>query len=200
MWLRIAKKDSGIHSITIPQTLDVALCYGWIDSHRKGFNEAYYLQRYSPRRLKSPWSMVNVRKVGVLMKTGRMKAHGYAEIRRAQEDGRWDVAHESQKCATIPADLAAALVQHEQAQKAFSQLDKRSQYAILLPLLKATSAKSRATLLMISIVGSYCGYCACSISARAPTAASSCKDSVFSIKVCPASVNTCCIAIVLCTA
>ncbi|WP_239616346.1 YdeI/OmpD-associated family protein [Cohnella mopanensis] len=145
VWLRIAKKDSGIRSITIPEALDVALCYGWIDSHRKGFNEEYYLQRYSPRRSKSPWSMVNVRKAEELMKTGRMKAPGYAEIRRAQEDGRWDAAYESQKCATIPADLAAALEQHEQARKAFSQLDKTSQYAILLPLLKATSAKSRAT-------------------------------------------------------
>ncbi|WP_282942940.1 YdeI/OmpD-associated family protein [Paenibacillus sp. RC67] len=145
VWLRIAKKDSGIHSITIQEALDVALCYGWIDSHRKGFNEAYYLQRYSPRRAKSPWSMVNVKKAEELMEKGRMKAPGYAEIRRAQEDGRWDAAYESQKNATIPADLAAALEQHEQAQKAFSQLDKTSQYAILLPLIKATTAKSRAT-------------------------------------------------------
>ncbi|WP_042161206.1 YdeI/OmpD-associated family protein [Paenibacillus gorillae] len=151
IWLRIAKKNTGIQSITIPEALDVALCYGWIDSHRKGFNEAYYLQRYSPRRSKSPWSMVNVRKAEELMETGRMKAPGYAEIRRAQEDGRWGAAYESQKSATIPADLQAALDKHEHAQKAFSQLDKTSQYAILLPLLKATSAKSRAAQLQKAI-------------------------------------------------
>jgi len=144
VWLRIAKKDSGIKSITIPEALDVALCYGWIDSHRKGFNEAYYLQRYSPRRSKSPWSMINVRKAESLMETGRMKAPGYAEICLAQADGRWDAAYESQKTATIPPDLADALEQHEQAKQAFSQLDKTAQYAIFLPILKATTTKSRA--------------------------------------------------------
>ncbi|MFX3631797.1 MAG: YdeI family protein [Candidatus Pristimantibacillus sp.] len=150
-WLRIAKKDSGILSVTIPEALDVALCYGWIDSHRKAFNEAYYLQRYSPRRSKSPWSMVNVRKAEELMETGRMKAPGYAEIQRAQEDGRWGAAYESQKSATIPQDLSAALDEHEQAKQAFNHLDKTSQYAILLPLLKATSAKSRTAQLQKAI-------------------------------------------------
>ncbi|AFH62839.2 hypothetical protein B2K_19320 [Paenibacillus mucilaginosus K02] len=150
-WLRIAKKDSGKVSVTISEALDVALSYGWIDSHRKAFNEAYYLQRYSPRRSKSPWSMVNVRKAEKLMETGRMKAPGYAEIHRAQGDGRWEAAYESQKSATIPQDLIAAFEVHEQAKQAFSQLDKTSQYAILLPLLKATSAKSRAVQLQNAI-------------------------------------------------
>ena len=151
VWLRIAKKDSGNVSVTIPEALDVALCYGWIDSHRKAFNEAYYLQRYSPRRSKSPWSMVNVRKAEKLMETGRMKAPGNAEIHRAQEDGRWGAAYESQKSATIPQDLAAALEQHEQAKQAFSQLDKTAQYAVFLPLLKATTAKIRTTQLQKAI-------------------------------------------------
>jgi len=143
VWLRIAKKDAGIKSITIPEALDVALCYGWIDSHRKGYNEAYYLQRYSSRRSKSPWSMINVRKAEKLMENGRMKAPGYAEIHRAQADGRWDAAYESQKNATIPSDLADALAQNEKAIQAFSQLDKSAQYVVFLPILKATTTKSR---------------------------------------------------------
>lgn len=151
VWLRIAKKDSGNVSVTISDALDVALCYGWIDSHRKAFNETYYLQRYSPRRHKSPWSMVNVRKAEKLMETGRMKAQGYAEIHQAKEDGRWEAAYESQKSATIPQDLASALEQNEQAKQTFSQLDKTSQYAIFLPLLKATSVKSRAAQLQKAI-------------------------------------------------
>ncbi|MHA6481726.1 YdeI/OmpD-associated family protein [Paenibacillus sp. strain BS8-2] len=150
-WLRIAKKESGATSVTIPEALDVALCFGWIDSHRKGLNESYYLQRYSPRRPKSPWSMVNVRKAGQLMETGRMKAPGYAEIQRAQEDGRWEAAYESQRNVTIPQDFVAVLEQHEQAKQTFSQLDKTSQYALLLPFLKATSPKSKATQLQKAI-------------------------------------------------
>ncbi|MDQ8736489.1 YdeI/OmpD-associated family protein [Paenibacillus sp. LHD-38] len=151
VWLRVAKKDSGIVSITIPEALDVALCYGWIDSHRKGFNEAYYLQRYSPRRPKSPWSMINVKKAEKLMESARMKAPGYAEIRLAQADGRWKAAYESQKSATIPPALAAALEEHGQAKQAFIQLDKTAQYAVFLPLLKATTAKSRVTQLQKAI-------------------------------------------------
>ena len=95
--------------------------------------------------------MVNVRKAEKLIETGRMKAPGHAEIHRAQEDGRWDAAYESQKSATIPQDLAAVLEQHEQAKQAFIQLDKTSQYAILLPLLKVTSAKSRTAQLQKAI-------------------------------------------------
>lgn len=143
VWLRIAKKGSPNVSITIAEALDVALCYGWIDSHRKGFNEEYYLQRYSPRRSKSPWSMSNVRKAEKLMETGQMKAPGYAEIGLAQADGRWDAAYESQKSATVPPDLADALERHEQAKQAFSRLDKTAQYAVFLPILKATTSKSR---------------------------------------------------------
>ncbi|QJD84952.1 YdeI/OmpD-associated family protein [Cohnella herbarum] len=150
-WLRIAKKGSGATSITIPEALDVALCYGWIDSHRKSYDQMYYLQRYSPRRPKSPWSMVNVKKAEELMATGRMKAPGYAGIRLAREDGRWDAAYEPQTSATIPQDLAAALEQNEQAKQAFNQLDKSGQYAAFLPLLKATTAKSRATQLQKAI-------------------------------------------------
>ncbi len=151
VWLRIAKKGSPNVSITIPEALDVALCYGWIDSHRKGYNEEYYLQRYSPRRSKSPWSMINVRKAERLMEIGRMKAPGYAEICLAQADGRWDAAYESQKRATLPPDFADALEQHEQAKQAFSQLDKSAQYAVFLPLLKATTTKSRAIQLQKAI-------------------------------------------------
>ncbi|WP_051250492.1 YdeI/OmpD-associated family protein [Paenibacillus harenae] len=83
IWLRIAKKGAGMISITISEALDVALCYGWIDSHRKTFDQHYYLQRYSPRRSKSSWSMANLNKAEKLMETGRMKEHGYAQIRLA---------------------------------------------------------------------------------------------------------------------
>ena len=145
VWLKIAKKGSGAESITIPEALEVALCYGWIDSHRKSLDQLYYLQRYSPRQAKSPWSMINVKKAESLIASGRMQAPGYAEILAAQKDGRWNAAYDSQRNAAIPPDLEAALEKNERCKEAFFRLDKTSRYAIMLPILKAVNAKSRLT-------------------------------------------------------
>ncbi|MFI7004353.1 YdeI family protein [Nocardia sp. NPDC050175] len=87
VWLVIAKK--GADGLTIGEALDVALCYGWIDSHRKGLDEQYYLQRYSPRRTKSPWSRINVGKAEALIAAGRMRPPGLLAIRAAEANGRW---------------------------------------------------------------------------------------------------------------
>ncbi len=91
VWMKIAKKGSSHTTVTIGEALDVALCYGWIDSHRKSCDEDYYLQRYSPRRRHSPWSVLNTRKVAALVAAGRMREQGLAEVRRAKESGRWPV-------------------------------------------------------------------------------------------------------------
>jgi len=151
VWLKIAKKGSGKTSVTITEALDVALCYGWIDSQRKSYDQTYYLQRYSPRRPRSPWSKLNVDRAEALLAAGRMQAPGLAEIRAAQADGRWGAAYESQKTASVPPDLAAALEQHELARHAFNRLSKSGQYAVVLSLLKATTAASRAVRLQKAI-------------------------------------------------
>ena len=144
VWLRIAKKDFGNTSVTISEALDIALCYGWIDSHRKGYDQAYYLQRYSQRRPKSPWSKINVERAEALMAAGRMQPAGLAEIEAAKTDGRWGAAYASQRNVTLPPELAAALAQNDRAKKTFDRLDKSAQYAIILPILKAATAESRA--------------------------------------------------------
>jgi uncharacterized protein YdeI (YjbR/CyaY-like superfamily) len=89
VWVKIAKKRSGKPSVAVTECLDVALCYGWIDSQRKTADEDHYLQRYSPRRPNSPWSPRNVGKVEALIAAGRMREPGLAAIRAAQADGRW---------------------------------------------------------------------------------------------------------------
>jgi len=138
-WLKIGKKNPKRTLITIDEALDVALCYGWIDSQRKGFDANSYLQRYSPRRAKSPWSKLNVDRVTALAETGRMRPAGLAEVAAAKADGRWTVAYAPQRDAGLPDDLAAALAENAAAGAAFARLDKTGQYAIVLPLLKATS-------------------------------------------------------------
>lgn len=144
VWLKIAKKGSGMASVTLTEALDVALCYGWIDSHRKSCDEAYFLQRYSRRRSRSRWSRVNVDRTEVLVAAGRMREPGLAEISAAQADGRWEAAYESQKNATVPPDLAAALERNEQAKAFFETLDRTNQYAVFFRLMTARTPDSRA--------------------------------------------------------
>lgn len=145
-WLRIAKKKSGKVSPSADEAGDVAICYGWIDGHRKGLDEDYFLQRYSRRRPGSSWSKVNVERVERLIAEGRMRPPGMAEVDAAKADGRWDSAYESQATATVPDDLAAALAARPAAAKAFESLDKTARYAVILPLLKARTPERRAVL------------------------------------------------------
>lgn len=145
VWLKIAKKGSGQALISISEALDVALCFGWIDSQRKGQDEHSYLQRYSRRTSRSPWSKLNVERVEGLIATKRLRAPGLAEVVAAKADGRWAVAYESQRTAELPSDLAAALHGNKPARTVFEQLDKTAQYAVILPILKATTPKIRET-------------------------------------------------------
>jgi uncharacterized protein YdeI (YjbR/CyaY-like superfamily) len=144
VWVKIAKKSSGTTSVTLTEALDVALCYGWIDSQRKGYDEHHYLQRYSPRRPNSSWSQVNVDKAKALIAAGRMREPGLAAIRAAEVDGRWEGAYESQRSATVPHDLAAALARDERARARFERLDRTHQYALFLRLMRAKTARNRA--------------------------------------------------------
>jgi uncharacterized protein YdeI (YjbR/CyaY-like superfamily) len=142
-WLKIAKKGRGRVSVTPAEALDVALCYGWIDSQRKSHDDEHFLQRYSPRRQGSSWSRVNVERVEALLAAGRMRAPGLAEVEAAKADGRWDAAYASQRTATVPADLAAALARDEPARVFFESLGRTDRYAVILRLLKARTAASR---------------------------------------------------------
>jgi uncharacterized protein YdeI (YjbR/CyaY-like superfamily) len=92
VWLKIAKKSTGVASVTNDEAVDVGLCWGWISGHRKALDETYFLQRYTPRRPRSNWSAVNVAKVEALLAAGRMQRPGLAEVDAAKADGRWDRA------------------------------------------------------------------------------------------------------------
>jgi uncharacterized protein YdeI (YjbR/CyaY-like superfamily) len=144
VWLKIAKKGSGIASLTDDEAVDIGLCYGWISGQRKSLDEEYYLQKYVPRRPKSRWSQVNVRKVAELTAQGRMRPSGLAEVEAARADGRWDAAYESQREATVPPDLAAALAASTRAATAFASLSKTSQYAVILDVVTARAPRTRA--------------------------------------------------------
>jgi uncharacterized protein YdeI (YjbR/CyaY-like superfamily) len=144
VWLKMANKGSGIPSLTSDEAVDVGLCHGWISGQRKPLDSVYYLQKYVPRRPRSRWSQVNVAKVAALTVAGRMRPPGLAEVEAAQADGRWAAAYESQRHATVPTDLAAALAASQRAGQAFNALGKTQQYAVILRLLTARTTHARA--------------------------------------------------------
>lgn len=145
VWVKVARKTSGIASVTSDELVDVGLCFGGVSGQRRALDAQHYLQKYVPRRPGSVWSRVNVEKVERLTAAGRMREPGLAEVRRAQEDGRWAAAYASQKTATVPADLAAALDADPEAKAAFDALDKTARYTLILPLLQARTPTARQT-------------------------------------------------------
>jgi uncharacterized protein YdeI (YjbR/CyaY-like superfamily) len=149
VWLKIAKKGSGVPSLTDDEAVDVGLCYGWISGQRKSYDGVYYLQKYVPRRPRSRWSQVNVAKVEELIAAGRMRPSGLVEAAKA--DGRWAAAYESQRNATVPPDLAAALAASPPAAQAFDALSKTQRYAVILKLVTARAATARAAQLRRAI-------------------------------------------------
>ncbi|WP_283133612.1 YdeI/OmpD-associated family protein [Rhizohabitans arisaemae] len=151
VWLRIAKKGSPAVSVTAAEALQVALCYGWIDSRRESHDEHWFLQRYSRRRRGSPWSQVNVGHVESLIIAGRMRPPGLAEVAAAQADGRWASAYTAQRDTPLPADLAEALAACPEAAARFEALGRTARYHVVLPLLKTRTPAGRAARLRKTI-------------------------------------------------
>jgi uncharacterized protein YdeI (YjbR/CyaY-like superfamily) len=144
LWVKIAKKGSGIESVTYGQAVEVALCYGWIDGQARRLDEYYYLQRFTPRRPRSRWSKVNRDRATELMERDEMKAAGLREVERARADGRWDAAYDSPSTATVPDDLQRELEKDKRALEFFSELDARNRYAILYQIQDAKRPETRA--------------------------------------------------------
>lgn len=130
VWIKIHKKASGLKSITDKEAIDVALCWGWIDAIRKGFDDRSFLQRYCPRGRKSVWSQINVDNVARLINEGRMTEHGLRHVEAAQADGRWDRAYRNGKDMKIPADLQAAVDAEPKARAMLAKLSEQNRFAL----------------------------------------------------------------------
>jgi len=144
LWLRIAKKGSGIPTVTYDEALKVALCYGWIDGQKGKGDEATWLQRFCPRRPRSVWSKRNVGYVAELIEAGRMQPEGLAEVERAKADGRWDKAYAGSATITVPDDLRNSLDAVPKAALAFDGLNSTNRYAILYHVQDAKRDETRA--------------------------------------------------------
>lgn len=144
IWVKYAKKRTGIPSIDWDGAVDVALCYGWIDGQAKSFDETYSLQRFTPRGKRSKWSKLNRERIARLIDAGRMQPAGLAEVERAKADGRWDAAYDSPANMKVPEDLAAALSKSAKARRTFESLNSTNRYAILYRLQDAKKQETRA--------------------------------------------------------
>ncbi len=147
LWLRIFKKDSGTPTVTYAEALDGALCFGWIDGQKDKYDEASWLQKFTPRRPRSAWSQINVKKVEALTAAGRMRPAGLAAVELAKADGRWAKAYEPQSQATVPEDLQAALDKSKVAREFFATLKGANRYAILFRIRDAKRPETRARLI-----------------------------------------------------
>jgi uncharacterized protein YdeI (YjbR/CyaY-like superfamily) len=144
LWLKIAKKASGIPTVTYDEAIDAALCHGWIDGQRRALDQAYFLQRFTPRRKNSLWSRRNVDKVAALVAQGRMRDAGMAEVDAARADGRWERAYDGPATMEVPGDFAAALALNKTAADAFGALGKSARFPFLWRVTTARTAQTRS--------------------------------------------------------
>jgi uncharacterized protein YdeI (YjbR/CyaY-like superfamily) len=143
LWLKIAKKGSGVESVSYAEALELALCFGWIDSQKRGFDDSFFLQRFTPRRPRGKWSQINRDKAEELIAAGAMRPAGLAEVEAAKADGRWDAAYAGQRAATVPDDLQRELDRNQAAKEFFARLDSANRYAVLYRLGEAKKPETR---------------------------------------------------------
>jgi uncharacterized protein YdeI (YjbR/CyaY-like superfamily) len=143
VWLKIAKKGAPEASVTYAEALDVALCFGWIDSQKRGLDATHFLQRFTPRRPRGRWSKINREKAEALHAAGAMRPAGAAEVAAAKADGRWEAAYEGQRSIAVPADLQRELDANRKAAEFFAALDGANRYAILYRLDEAKKPETR---------------------------------------------------------
>jgi uncharacterized protein YdeI (YjbR/CyaY-like superfamily) len=144
LYVKIAKKGSGVPSINWEQMVEVLLCFGWIDGRANRIDDSFYVQRITPRRPKSVWSQKNVATVGRLIAEGRMRPAGLAAVEAAKADGRWERAYAGPATITMPDDLAAALDAEPAARAAYDALDGQNRYAVLHRVHTAATPATRA--------------------------------------------------------
>ena len=144
LWLKIAKRGSDEPSVTYPEAVEIALCWGWIDGQKKGLDDQHFLQRFTPRRARSIWSKTNVDKAEALIEAGRMQAAGQAQIEAAKADVRWARAYDGARTSKVPEDLLAALEAEPKAKAFFATLNAANRYAVLWRIQTAVKAETRA--------------------------------------------------------
>jgi uncharacterized protein YdeI (YjbR/CyaY-like superfamily) len=143
-WLRLAKKNSGLRSLTYDEAVEAGLCFGWIDGQKKTYDELSWIQRFTPRGPQSIWSKINRSKAETLIEAGRMRPSGLAAVERARQNGRWDAAYDSASRAVVPDDFQSVLDANPRAKAFFATLSGTNRYALLFRIQTAKKPETRA--------------------------------------------------------
>jgi uncharacterized protein YdeI (YjbR/CyaY-like superfamily) len=144
IWMKLAKKGSGLTTVTYDEAVEVALTFGWIDGQARPGDDTYWLQGFTRRRPRSPWSKRNRERAEALIAAGAMEPSGLAEVERARADGRWDRAYEGPRTAEPPPDLLEALAARPAARDFFATLNSTNRFAILYRIQDAKRPETRA--------------------------------------------------------
>lgn len=143
VWLKIAKKGAREPSVTYDEAVELALCFGWIDSQVRRFDDQHYIQRFTPRRPRGRWSKINREKAEALIAAGKVRSAGLAEIEAAKADGRWEAAYEGQRTAKVPPDLQREFDASPAAAEFFASLSSANRYAVVYRLDDAKKPETR---------------------------------------------------------
>lgn len=143
MWLKIAKKASGIETVSYQEALEEALCFGWIDGQKRTYDKDYFVQKFTPRTKRSIWSKRNQEIVAKLIADGRMRPAGQLQIDTAKADGRWEQAYDSPKNMQPPEDFLAELAKNKKAEAFYKTLNKTNTFAISWRIVTAKRAQTR---------------------------------------------------------
>ncbi len=127
IWLVFYKKESGKPTLDYEESVEEALCFGWIDSIIKKIDEVSYVRKFTPRNDRSPWSQTNKKRVEKLIREMRMTAAGWAKVQIAQQNGEWDKPPQPRIQFEMPEELQEALIQNSHAQKFFASLTRTDQ-------------------------------------------------------------------------
>lgn len=144
LWLKFFKKGSGLATVDVVEAVRVALCWGWIDGQKRGFDETAYLIRFTPRRKGSKWSARNVEHVAELERSGLMQPAGRAQVEAAKADGRWHEAYSGQRDMELPEDFKAQLDANPAAKAFFETLPRSEVFSVYYRLHNAKEPEMRA--------------------------------------------------------
>jgi uncharacterized protein YdeI (YjbR/CyaY-like superfamily) len=144
LWIKFATKTAASATLTKAEAIDVALCHGWIDGKLEPYDDMHWLVRFTPRKSRSKWSALNRKRALELIREGRMRPAGLAQIETAKADGRWDSAYAPAKTAEVPDDLQKALKKNPKAAAFFATLNSRNRFAILYRIGAVKRAETRA--------------------------------------------------------
>src|SRR5690606_6018428 len=142
VWLVFYNKKSELKSITWSEAVDVALCFGWIDSKKIKIDEETSYQFFSKRKPKSTWSKINKNKVDKLIEQGLMTKAGFESVAIAKQNGSWTILDEVEELI-IPADLEAKFIDKPNLKDYFLSLSKSAKKLLLTQLLFAKTTQTR---------------------------------------------------------